>query len=355
MHTLLAALLAPPSNDMTKEALKRAVLQDFTSSYNIVAKFRFDIAYVHAIHLGRTCSRQPLLAVHQYHFGLAFALACLGTLQNCQKNMPAGPALFKAFHQSNLSVLSLLPPHFWSRWILKWANHSIFFGAMSSLFWLAISFDEPIWVWQKMGIRLWLCLLAGRLSSEGVRLNLDVGWLLLWHKPYNTVRFTMSSLPAEPSKLLWGCMISVVISEGGQASVCRCFQHSSSLTCFDLCPPWGSSEEAECLTCSCLGVIFLPAGYFAPIGFQSSTENIRFCPGICVGIVGGIHVKPSPGFSIGVKSDTPTCIVICKFDGLSCFWWDGSLLPTIEPFGIPPSGLSLSPKHDFSEKRPEVK
>ena len=107
------SLLAPPSNDMTKEALKRAVvLQDFTSSYNIVAKFRFDIAYVHAIHLGRTCSRQPLLAVHQYHFGLAFALACLGTLQNCQKNMPAGPALFKASHQSNLSVLSLLPPHF---------------------------------------------------------------------------------------------------------------------------------------------------------------------------------------------------------------------------------------------------
>ena len=107
------SLLAPPSNDMTKEALKRAVvLQDFTSSYNIVAKFRFDIAYVHAIHLGRTCSRQPLLAVHQYHFGLAFALACLGTCKIVKKNMPAGPALFKAFHQSNLSVLSLLPPHF---------------------------------------------------------------------------------------------------------------------------------------------------------------------------------------------------------------------------------------------------
>jgi len=80
------SLLAPPSNDMTKEALKRAVvLQDFTSSYNIVAKFRFDIAYVHAIHLGRTCSRQPLLAVHQYHFGLAFALACLGTCKIVKK------------------------------------------------------------------------------------------------------------------------------------------------------------------------------------------------------------------------------------------------------------------------------
>ena len=102
------------------------------------------------------------------------------------------------------------------------------------------------------------------------------------------------------------------------------FEHSSSLTCFDLCPHWGSSEEAECLTCSCRGVIFPPAGDFAAMGLQPFTENIRFCPGICVGIIGGIHVgvfppKPSLGFSIGVKSDTPTCIVICKFDGLSCF------------------------------------
>ena len=101
------------------------------------------------------------------------------------------------------------------------------------------------------------------------------------------------------------------------------FQHSTSLTCFDLCPRWGSSEEAECFTCSCLGVIFLPAGYFAPIGLQSSTESIRFCPGICVGTKCAIHVgvfppKPSLGFSIGVTS---ACIPIRKFDGLLLIGW----------------------------------
>jgi len=104
-----------------------------------VEKFRFDIAVVNAIHMVGTCS-QALLAVHQYHFRLAFTLDCLGTLQTCHKVVNKW---FWRLSTKATSVCSAGFLHVLSRWILSWAHHFNFYRAIDSLMWLAIS----VWFW----------------------------------------------------------------------------------------------------------------------------------------------------------------------------------------------------------------
>ena len=65
------------------------------------------------------------------------------------------------------------PPKTLSRWILKWANHSIFFKAMSSLFWLAIYLG--FWLWRtNLSLTKDGNILFGEREPDVISLNMNM-------------------------------------------------------------------------------------------------------------------------------------------------------------------------------------
>ena len=136
-------------------------IQDFKSSYHIVEKFHFDIAVIHAIHMGRTRVWSSSCSTSKWF------------RPRIHPSLPGNFANLKKCEQTAFgSVL-----RFWrlSTYQRLWAGESCneHITPIFSEQWTACSgwsppfdfgFDELIWIWLKIGIPTWLIALAGRLS-----------------------------------------------------------------------------------------------------------------------------------------------------------------------------------------------